>query len=275
MNAVDPRDRADEALLDALLHRLADPRDLSSQVRAALARTDDGGRRSRSRGFQAALVAAAVLVTVLVLVLTKGSSEAERWLDRAIARAERGADLEFGIGILQSPIEGRLLVRGDRRMLLEVRGPLDALAFRAGVGRDEAWTISAAGRIEAGSLAAFGADHPLARFADVVVRSLVALRAAPDVELVMVPDRPGIAALRSAREGLQVTIDGSSDEVERLEVPWFVGRLDLVRRPSTPKQDLVYEHASYHAPGEPVHAPSGEFSAASVFGFGSQRARSR
>lgn len=273
MTTVDPRDRADEALVDALLHRLADPRDLAPQIRAALARTEGGRPLSRRRLLHAVSVAAAALVTVLVLVLARGSSEAERWLDRAIARAGSGSDLEFRIGILQSPIEGRLLVRGDRRLLLEVRGPLDALAFRAGIGRDEAWTISAAGRIEAGPMSAFGADHPLARFADVVVRSLVALRAAPDVELVPTPGRPEIAALRSAREGLQVTIDGRNGEVERLEVPWLVGRLDLVRQPSSPKQDLVYEHASYHAPGAPVHAPSGEFSAASVFGFGGQRPR--
>jgi hypothetical protein len=270
VNAVDPRDRADEALVEALLHRFADPRDLSREIRAALARTDAPRGPRRRWLLHALFMAAAAAVTVLVLLLAKGGTEAERYLDRAIERAGSGGDQEYRIGVPTVPIEGRLLLRPDQRMLLEVRGPRDTLAFRAGIGREGAWTIAAGGRVEAGALADFGADHPLVQFHDLVVRSLVALRGAPDLELVRSETQPDLAALRSAREGLQVTVDGRTGEVERLEVPWLVGRLDLVRQPSGQKQDLVYEHASYHAPSEVVNAPAGEFSLSSLFGFGDQ-----
>lgn len=274
MTDVDPRDRADDLLVEALLHRLGDPRDHGPEVKAALDRTAHTRPHARGRWLQASLGLAAAAVTVLVLVLAKaGGSEAERWLDRALHRAEELADREYRVGVLDTPLQARLVLRGSSRMLLEVRGPLDNFAFRAGIGRDGAWSIPPVGGVEAGPLEDFGADHPLANFADVVARSLRTLRAAPDVEFV--PGPGGNAALRSAREGLQVVIAGGSDEVERLELPWIVGRLDFVRQAGGAKQDLVYEHTSYHAPGEPVRAPSGEFSLGSLFGLDGLRPRNR
>lgn len=275
MTATDPHDRADEALVDALLHRLADPRDLSGEIRAALARTERRRAPSRRRALHLALVAAAAAVTVLVLVLARGSSEAERWLDRAIAHARADSDQEFRIGVPQVPIEGRLLLRRDQRMLLELRGPRDTVAFRAGVGRGGAWTVAASGRVEAGTLQDFGSEHPLSLFHDLVARSLLRLRGAPDLELIRSEQQPEVAALRSAGASLQVSLDVRTGEVERLEIPWLLGRLDLVRQPAAQKQDLVYEHASYHAPAEVVNAPAVEFSLSSLLGFAAPRARDR
>jgi hypothetical protein len=261
-------DRADELLVDALLDRVAHPVDPLLAVKLAIAKAHAEPKQRPPAFLRIAIGLAAAIITVLVFVLARHEPESvSSLLDRAAVRAAQPIDREYLLSSLPGSMEARLLLRGRERMLVELRGPFDQMVFRAGYAPSGGWAITPTG-VEVGEPMAFGTNHPLPLMLNVIDRTLSKLRKADDIEMLVSGEQPGHRTLRSAREDVQVTIDARTGEVQALDLSWIIGRMRLQWRATATKQDLIYEHMSYHAPGDPISAPSGEFSISSLFGMG-------